>query len=211
MTRIGSLLIALALLLGACGKSEATGVRAFGHSFTLTELEVIQASFDHLYTLGETPPLGGSPSYALVDTRTSFGGLLSRRTESDLRKEAKGKGAQFLSAFKNMVAKDDDDFVVAFPKSWEPDVRVMEHAKLKSYFQTQGVMAGWVAFYEDFPDAIGQVDLSRPGISDDGSIALIYVGVSSGGLAGSGTFRILMRVDGAWIVQSEHFGPFWIS
>ncbi|MEX2609588.1 MAG: hypothetical protein WEA24_06550 [Gemmatimonadota bacterium] len=60
---------------------------------------------------------------------------------------------------------------------------------------------GWAAFYERYPTAPGIIRLSRPGISRDGSSAVLEVMTGRGELWAQSGPMFLRRVDGRWVVD----------
>ena len=68
---------------------------------------------------------------------------------------------------------------------------------------------GWQAFYEKYPDAPGEITLSRVGFNEARNKALVYIGNQQGWLAGAGYFVLLTMQDGQWIIESELMA--WIS
>lgn len=57
---------------------------------------------------------------------------------------------------------------------------------------------GWKKFHAQYPRSPGIIQLSRPGYSVDGSIALIYMGTQFDWLAGAGTIHVLEHIEGQW-------------
>ena len=68
---------------------------------------------------------------------------------------------------------------------------------LRAMFDAKGI-EGWKTFYEKYPGSGGIVLLSAVGFSSDGSLAMVYMGHSCGGLCGGGTTHILRKIDGKW-------------
>ncbi|MHC4944391.1 MAG: hypothetical protein ACYTG7_15350 [Planctomycetota bacterium] len=57
---------------------------------------------------------------------------------------------------------------------------------------------GWRLFREEFPDARGLTVLSRVGLNDDRTVALLYVGFYGGMLWGDGFVILFKKIDGTW-------------
>jgi len=68
---------------------------------------------------------------------------------------------------------------------------------------------GWEGFHASFPGATSTLALSLPGYSFTGNTACVYIGGSSGGLAGAGWFIYLKRQHGKWIPFDREMA--WIS
>lgn len=76
-------------------------------------------------------------------------------------------------------------------------------------FTGQNLVEQWRAFHIKYPGSPGLISLSRVGFSRNGNLALVYMGKSCGPLCGDGTFYLLARRNGAWVVKNE--APWWIS
>ena len=53
----------------------------------------------------------------------------------------------------------------------------------------------WIELFDQYPDCIGLLAFSRPGISEDGAQALIYLEAPS-----TGNYALLSRESGRWVV-----------
>jgi hypothetical protein len=69
--------------------------------------------------------------------------------------------------------------------------------------------SGWDVFYNRHPEAPGIMTLSRVGFNDKMDQALVYLGIRSDWLAGSGNFYLLNKVDGNWVIDQQVMS--WIS
>lgn len=68
---------------------------------------------------------------------------------------------------------------------------------------------GWQVFYERFPDAPGILSLSRVGFNAHFDQALVYLGIQSQWLNGSGHYFLLEKVKGIWTIDQTV--QTWIS
>ncbi|MFC2028360.1 hypothetical protein ACFLTX_00365 [Chloroflexota bacterium] len=68
---------------------------------------------------------------------------------------------------------------------------------------------GWDIFYDRYPDAPGIISLSRVGFNQEMDQALVYLGIQSHWLAGSGTYYLMVSRNGSWIIQQSFMT--WIS
>src|SRR5262249_54064320 len=67
----------------------------------------------------------------------------------------------------------------------------------------------WKAYRQRFPNGSGTVRLSNVAVAPDGTMAMVYVGAQSAGLAGEGRIYILERAAEGWkIVYSI---TLWVS
>lgn len=67
----------------------------------------------------------------------------------------------------------------------------------------------WDDFYESFPDSAGILEASRPVLSEDGKLALIYAANSYDGKGGFGGVLLLERAASTWRVIASH--TLWMS
>jgi hypothetical protein len=59
---------------------------------------------------------------------------------------------------------------------------------------------GWSSFYDTFPGAKGVIHLSVPGYSARRDVAVVQVSGACGWLCGGGTWWVLRRQNGRWLV-----------
>lgn len=76
-------------------------------------------------------------------------------------------------------------------------------------FRGQDLDEQWKAFHAKYPGSPGVINLSRAGFSRNGNLALVYMGKTCGPLCGEGTFYLLARRNGVWIVENQV--PWWVS
>jgi hypothetical protein len=88
------------------------------------------------------------------------------------------------------------------------DVTRVSDAELQS-LPGRDAEAYWTAFRAKYPDAIGSVTLSRPGLSADGSRAILEVTHTCGSLCGEGMLILLRRDGERWRVVSKR--TTWVS
>jgi hypothetical protein len=69
--------------------------------------------------------------------------------------------------------------------------------------------SGWDIFYNRYPDAPGIITFSIVGFNKTLDQALVYLGIQSNWLAGAGTFYLLKKVDGKWVIDEQVMS--WIS
>ena len=62
---------------------------------------------------------------------------------------------------------------------------------------------GYRRLFSRYPGSEELTAMSMPGVSRDGSQALLYVETRSGAHAGSGIYYLLVREDGAWRIVDE--------
>jgi len=69
--------------------------------------------------------------------------------------------------------------------------------------------SGWDVFYNRYPEAPGIMTLSRVGFNEQMDQALVYLGIQSYWLAGSGNFFLLNKIDGSWVIDQQVMT--WVS
>jgi hypothetical protein len=69
--------------------------------------------------------------------------------------------------------------------------------------------SGWDVFYNRYPDAPGIMTLSQVGFNSKMDQALVYLGIQSHWLAGSGNFFLFKKVNGFWVIDQQVMT--WIS
>ena len=68
---------------------------------------------------------------------------------------------------------------------------------------------GWDIFYTRYPEAPGIITVSKVGFNLAADQALVYLGIQSHWLAGSGTYFLLVKKDGVWEIDQSVMT--WIS
>ena len=61
----------------------------------------------------------------------------------------------------------------------------------------------WNSFYERFPNALGYFVLSRVGLDEKKTVALVYVENQQDGRWGLGSFFFLLKEEGKWKIEAE--------
>ena len=69
--------------------------------------------------------------------------------------------------------------------------------------------SGWDVFYNRYPEAPGIITLSRVGFNARMDQALVYLGIQSHWLAGSGNYFLFKKIDGDWVIDQQVMT--WIS
>lgn len=136
-----------------------------------------------------------------------------QKTARLLREQAKRRDATFRNAIEDLLTKNAQDTEFDLPKKRFPRVILMSTTELKDIFERkpEKIPVGWNLFYKMHPTASGIVNISRPGISRDGSVAIIYLGQQSHYLAGAGQLWVFKKQDGKWVLQHDSIGPKWVS
>lgn len=67
----------------------------------------------------------------------------------------------------------------------------------------------WEEFYKKYPDSRGYNSLSRVGFNAKRTQALVYSVNLCGSLCGTGTYYLLVKEQGGWVVRNV--APWWVS
>ena len=91
----------------------------------------------------------------------------------------------------------------AFPAGLSLGVpyQLLSQARLNALFTLNA--DGWQMFYDQFPHAPGILTLSAVGFDVAFDQALVYAGIQSQALDGSGTYYLLVKTNGAWTVSQR--------
>jgi hypothetical protein len=87
------------------------------------------------------------------------------------------------------------------------EYEIIDPARLDPIFKRNG--GSWTAYYKRYPGSQGIATLSRVGFSADGTQALFYVSNHCGGLCGGGSYVVMEKRDGRWMIGTEI--EMWIS
>ena len=130
-----------------------------------------------------------------------------------LREEAKDRDKAFREALDDFLKKNETPVQIVFPTNAPKSVELVSDATVKEIYSAKqdAKPNGWDVFHSRFPDSGCLITISRVGIDSKGTVALIYLGQSSGYLAGRGGIRVLRREGGKWLLKYESIGPEWVS
>jgi hypothetical protein len=195
--------------LGGCQSSGARIVSASGSS-QLTEAEVMAACVEkylgHLLQSGKRLAIGeylsigqiqlGSTAEEFMENLYAQGGS---RVPADLIADFCGKNARSEKISSEQLRHLNEclDF------SLNRKLILTKHGGLD--------VSEWDEFYSEYPDAVGVVTLSRVGFSKTKDMAMLYMGVEMGTLAGNGRIYVFRRQDGLWYESTDRFGPGWVK
>ena len=84
-------------------------------------------------------------------------------------------------------------------------------SRIDTVAMQDGKRFSWQRFRETYPRSEGFVSLSLPGMSKDGTVAIICIGHVQGGLSGRGGYCVYRKEAGAWKKMRILIGPRWTS
>jgi hypothetical protein len=108
-----------------------------------------------------------------------------------------------LKLRRELVVANPDSVTIPDVASWPWPL--VEHKALRAFLD-QG---GWDAFYREFPESAGFMQVTHPVLSENGNQAVIFVEASCGGVCGSGEVLLLERTGDGWKVLFNY--RLWIS
>ena len=118
------------------------------------------------------------------------------QTASSLQSQVPTLQRTTIDAFREVNEKQ-----ITFQRSFSlaVDYELLDKSQLDIVLKN----GSWPAFYKRFPRSPGIVNLSRVGMSADGTQALFYTSHACGGLCGGGFFVVMERRDGHWLNERE--------
>ncbi len=88
-------------------------------------------------------------------------------------------------------------------------VHIVPKAELDSLWEQYEYPLDWQEYYRRYPLSNGYIEISRPGIAPDDSMAVVNLGWQFSGDGGQGYMLVFIRIDGKWIARWR-FGT-WVS
>ncbi|MDZ7820520.1 MAG: hypothetical protein U5N26_01175 [Candidatus Marinimicrobia bacterium] len=88
-------------------------------------------------------------------------------------------------------------------------VHTVPRAELDSLWEQYEYPLDWQEYYRRYPFSNGHIEISRPGIAPDDSMAVMTLGWQFAGDGGQGYMLVFIRIDGKWIARWR-FGT-WVS
>lgn len=77
----------------------------------------------------------------------------------------------------------------------------VDRSELDSIWMNYQYPYDWQEYYSRYPESNGIIEVSRPGLSPDGQMAVMKLGYQYSGDGGNGYLAILIKVNGQWIVR----------
>jgi hypothetical protein len=131
----------------------------------------------------------------------------------ELRTQAREETTELESAVVDLLQKNAKEVKFSLPTQQFPHVKMFSPTTIKNYDSTgeNRALNFWDLYYDQFPFTGGLHEISRPGISTQKTVAILYIGVVRGGLNGSGRLVIFKKEGGRWVQQAKSIGNYWIS
>ena len=212
--RLTAILLSAVLSFTACNRGR--GPVAPTRELTTDEYGVFSAYFAETFTgqKGEELTKDGIIKIVVSNTTSSGDDDLLRdengrpvpweKTAESLRKEAPALQQATINAFQKANTQQ-----ALLRRSLQPsiDYELVDPARLQSFFIRNGGM--WPAYYKEYPGSQGILTLSRIGFSGDGTQALFYMSNRCGGLCGGGSYVLMEKRSGRWLIGKEI--EMWVS
>ncbi|MGD0613208.1 MAG: hypothetical protein ABSB41_17050 [Anaerolineales bacterium] len=186
------------LILTGCAGQIRPAPQTTAPSVDLEEQAVFAALIQQKY--------GASKSLVIRDTTATDAEGVGN-TESALQYVLKNTHGLEADTLDNFRARNVSATPVAADMNLGVSYVLLRQSDLDQIFaQNQD---GWQVFYERFPDAPGIFSLSRVGFNAHFDQALVYLGIQSQYLNGSGHYFLLEKVKGTWTI--DQVVQTWIS
>lgn len=136
------------------------------------------------------------------ETLRNFGALLDSETVAQtrtcLRPDAESA---------KIIGTAIDDYIKVNQKKWllqekfklKIPYKLVDSKTIISIINPLTEKEDWKAFYKQYPDSGGFIDLSAVGFNADKSVAVASKGRWCGSLCGEGDYYVLQKKDGKWI------------
>ncbi|HCC78197.1 MAG: hypothetical protein A2X25_04660 [Chloroflexi bacterium GWB2_49_20] len=137
-------------------------------------------------------------------TQTNVLDLASTETYQKVEEALQNLSAETLTDFK---ARNDSSYPLRASMALGVRYLLFSQKDKQELFQVN--QSGWDVFYNRYPGAPGIMTLSRVGFNKQMDQALVYLGIQSHWLAGSGNFFLLNKVNGSWVIDEQVMT--WVS
>lgn len=137
-------------------------------------------------------------------TQTDVLDLASSETYQRVEESLQHLSVETLTDFK---ARNDSSYPLRASMALGVRYLLFSQKDKQELFQVN--QSGWDVFYNRYPGAPGIMTLSRVGFNKQMDQALVYLGVQSHWLAGSGNFFLLNKVNGSWVIDEQVMT--WVS
>jgi hypothetical protein len=137
-------------------------------------------------------------------TQTDVLDLASAETYQHVEESLQHLSVETLTDFK---ARNDSSYPLRASMALGVRYLLFSQKDKQELFQVN--QSGWDVFYNRYPGAPGIMTLSRVGFNKQMDQALVYLGVQSHWLAGSGNFFLFNKVNGSWVIDQQVMS--WIS
>jgi hypothetical protein len=141
--------------------------------------------------------------------------LILQETSTNISEDNPEQSINFIkSGLKNISKETVDSYLArnAKPSQLSPDMKFSMEYKLLSTDELAEIssQADWgQALSEKYPDSHGYIIFSRVGFNNSLDQAVIYVGKIAGPMMGSGSYYLMEKKNGEWLLKEQVMS--WIS
>jgi len=197
MSKTKVLLVVLFLLCGCAGRSTPIPPTA-PPSVAFEEAEVFAALVRNQFGAGQSLVIRAS-------TSTDAEGVAN--TEAMLQYVLKNTHGLEADTVKNFRERNATTTLLASDMNLGVSYVLLNQGELDQIFALN--QDGWQVFFERYPNSPGLLSLSRVGFNARFDQALVYLGIQSQWLNGSGHYFLLSEVKGSWSI--DQMVQTWIS
>jgi len=147
----------------------------------------------------------GCPMYEDPEIRIKFG----PETKSFAEIVSEKMQSAETSTIENYLERNKISEKIAIPTDVGSKHLLVGKKELASVFRKGEFDMGWTRFYKKYPDSTGLIFFSKVGFSSDHNQAMLYAGRQCGGLCGSGSYLLLNKRNGKWVVEKDM--GLWVS
>jgi hypothetical protein len=202
-------------LASRTGKSQPASPSSIAASFQIDDEEYAVYSALINNDLGDRGSRSSSSSTAdadrvlVIDARTSLWDISVGDESSNFFAELKKSSQELQPETANDLQVKSNE-VTNLERKFDIKIKyvLVSDEEIEGFFKS-GV-DGWKTFYQKYPNSNGFLTLSRVGFNADRTQALVYKGWHCGGLCGSGSYFLLRKKKGGWVVGPS-IGPAWVS
>jgi hypothetical protein len=146
-----------------------------------------------------------SDLYVLMNlTQTDVIGLADNDTFQRIEKSLTDLEPETLADFKS---RNEESHTLKTSMILGSQYILMSKEDMQSLFGEN--KNGWDIFYNRYPEVPGIITFSKVGFNQAVDQALVYLGIQSHWLAGSGTYFLMVKKGGTWIIDQSTMT--WIS
>ena len=147
----------------------------------------------------------GCPMYEDPEIRIKFGPETKSFTETVSEKMQSAE----TSTIENYLERNKISEKIGIHTIVGGKYLLVGKAELAGVFRKGEIDMGWTRFYKKYPDSSGLIFLSKVGFNPDRTQAMLYAGRQCGGLCGSGSYLLLNKRNGKWVVEKDM--GLWVS
>src|SRR6266404_8445193 len=147
----------------------------------------------------------GCPAYEDPEIRSKIG----PDTKSFVQIVSEGMRSAETSTIENYLESNKSSERIAIHANVGSNYVLVGEKDLAAVFRKGEIDRGWTRFSAKYPNSSGLIFLSKVGFNTDHTQAMLYAGRQCGGLCGSGSYLLLHKRNGKWVVEQDM--GLWVS